>query len=197
MFTNNWFQNLQVITPENKHRLSRKIIGIFPEIVDILICLDRWLILDFQHKESWPGFKNEDKEWKILDLKLGKIFGPFHPLDTTGSPRSWVEIDGEGVISFCWYEQGTAGSSDFDLNTGNYRSRGVGYGWDVDPLETVNHVPITNAEKYIRVSEKLNDSKLSDVLLLGKETLVNKALGDCLLITLHQDEQEVSIWYIG
>lgn len=197
MFTDNWLLHLQQITSETNQCLFRQSIGIYPEIIDILVCLDRWLILDFLHKESWSGFKNEDKEWKILDLQTGKLFGPFHPLDILGSPRSWVEIDGEGIISFCWYESGTAGRSDLILNTGKIEVRGVNYGWDVDALETVNHVPITNVGKFIKLSEKLKDSKLSEALPLGDETLVNKAWGDRLLITLDQDEQEVFIWYIS
>ncbi len=187
MSTENWFHNLQVITPENRKHLLRKSIGVFPGITDILVCLDRWLILDFP-----------SKKWIIFDLRTHQLFEPIFPVDPY-SPRSWVEIDPTGTIEFLWSESSGSGYSIFNLDTGTFRgdyagSNSIDY---PDNLEQINGVLIADARKYIRLSEKNLNWQLSDGVSNSEGFLVNHALGGCVLVTLEEEIHDVSIWYIG
>lgn len=194
MFTEKWFLDLRAVTLKDKNSLLKHSIGVFPDIIDILICLDRWLILDFSTRLDWRLGKIS-KMWKIFDLKTGRLFGPFYPLDYD-VPKSWVEITREGVIWFNWSESSNSGNSGFDLNSGiSLGHFGGGSRIEMPPSETVNLVPIAKAGEIIRLSYKLKDSDQPDLLPLGEETLINKALDGRLLVTLDQQLQEVSIWY--
>ena len=192
MNMDNWPQLHRAVSLDNKHQILKKSLGVYPGIIDIIIFLDCWLILDFEGCISLI-----DKEWKILDLKTGRVDGPFHPIDQTGSPRSWVEIDAKETIYFCWSEGGSAGHSVFDLNTGTSSGSFIGNGGPPELLELVNGVLIADAGKYVRLSERIEESRFFDAFPKCTKVLVNKALGDCLLVTLEQETYEVSAWYIG
>lgn len=182
MFDGSCLRNLQIITPQNIQRLTSHSLGIFQGELDIIVCLDRWLILDFLQER-----------WMIVDLKSGRIIGSLVPIDRT-SPRSWVEITSEGLIHFYWSEQGSMGHKDYDLNSGTWKGSFMGYG-GMGSVEFINGVAFANPNRYLKMSQVKSHSPICAGLPLANEDLVNTAFNDSLLITLDKSKSEVSVWY--
>lgn len=110
MSTFNWFRELVAITDNDIPTLSHTSLGIWPDIMDVIICLNRWLIFVL-------GIHPKTQRWTILDVDTGHMFGPINPIEEI-SPRSWVEINPLGSIELWWAEAAGAGFSSYNLATG-------------------------------------------------------------------------------
>ncbi|GAB4435320.1 MAG: hypothetical protein Fur0044_32610 [Anaerolineae bacterium] len=185
----NWLRELVVITDNDIPKLSPTSLGVWPDITDVVICLNRWLILVL-------GAQPKAQRWKILDLDTGHMFGPIDPVDTI-CPRSWVEIDPSGFIEFCWYETGDAGRSRYNLATGEVGHFLKDPSAPIPPVTVRNEISFTDVGIHLSLSKAILDYPSLHALPVNQNhTIANIALDGRFIITVELDTHEVKAWYV-
>jgi len=186
----NWLRKLAVITDEEIPNLSPTSLGIWQAIKDVVICLNRWLILVL-------GEQDKAQRWKIIDLDSGQTFGPIDPVDEI-SLRTWVEIDPAGVIEFCWSEAAGAGVSRFNLVTGEEGDFLRNFGGPSAPVTVRNGIAFTGVGTYLSLSRNIVDCpSLHSLPVNQNQTIANMGLDGRFIITVELASQDVKAWYLA
>lgn len=186
----NWLRDLVVITDNDIPKLSPTSLGIWQDITDVVICLNRWLILVL-------GKQDKTQRWKILDLDTGRMFGPINPVDSI-SLRSWVQIDSSGFIEFCWSEAAGAGVSRYNLATGQEGNFLRDWVNPSAPVTVSNGISFTGVGSDLSLSRNIADfPSLSPLPVNQGHTLANISLDGHFIITVELDSQEVKAWYMA